>query len=92
MNNKVSVYENEKQHIEQLAEEAINIAGYIRVDEFSVAEIIAKNTTAKHGPLYWAQPVKDGRWKFFQMITSVWTAGYIAGVRYERKRRREKAN
>lgn len=92
MNSKVNVYANEMQRIEQLADEAINIAGYFGIDNFRVAEIIAKNTTAKHGPLYWAQPVKDGRWEFFQMIGRIWTAGYIAGVRYERKRCREKAN
>lgn len=83
---------DERQRIEQLAEEADSIAGHIGIDEFYVAEIIAENTTVKHGPLYWALPVKDGRWEFFRMIGSIWTAGYIAGVRYERKRRREKAN
>ena len=38
---------DERQRIEQLAEEADRIAGHIGVDEFHVAEVIAENTTKK---------------------------------------------
>lgn len=85
-----TISESETQRIEQLAEEAERIAGHLPIDEFHVAQHIAESTTEKYGPLYWALPVQEGRWKFYRMIGNIWTAGYIAGIREERKRHKLK--
>lgn len=73
----------EKKRLE--AERVIKISRHIPMDVFAQAMDIAKvfrDRKMVYIPQY------EGLYEFVQMIGSIWYGGYIAGVRAERKRRK----
>lgn len=68
------------------AQETIKVSKNLPVNKFEPAIEIAMEFHKDR--LVYVPLVSEFSLGFFQMITAIWTSGYVAGVQAERKKRR----
>ena len=71
---------------ESIANEAIKISNYTTIDKVNEALEIVK--IFKDEGKVFVPAYHPANWNFITMVSAIWTAGYLSGIRKEREKKK----